>query len=118
MTDSNRTDIAEAASSAKGDCRVQFATSREAGSKVLLSPEDSVELAEDPVADELRSQGQSVTVRYPETKSRVIYGLFSKRSGTRDAIEKRKQRLRTETIVDTVLTHCFKSVAQRCNFRR
>lgn len=77
-----------------------------------------MELAEGPVAGELRSEGQSVTVRYAETKSRVIYGLFSKRSGTGDEIERRKQRLRIETIIDTVLTHCFKSVVQRCNFRR
>jgi TonB family protein len=74
------------------NCRILFATTP-SRSPDDLSRSDSIALLNGEVADELRSKDLRVVVRRAPTENGAMYGLFSKRTGTLEDMEKRKKEL-------------------------
>jgi hypothetical protein len=86
-------------------CRIQFAATNKKDVSGELTPRDSTDLVEGKTADDLRSRGEEVTVRYAKAKRGVAYGLFSKQAGTKSEMDAKLENM--EDVPNGAFVHCF-----------
>jgi len=87
-------------------CRIQFAATNKKNVSGELTPRDSTDLVEGKTAEDLRSRGEEITVRYAKAKRGVAYGLFSKQAGTKSEMDAKLKNV--EDVPNGAFISCYR----------